>query len=200
MQKILTFALVFTLCLTLGIVACADYDSETGESITHVETSADAEAAPEDFGIKILKDPGSEIDRTVGSNVIFLSFADGYTSFYWEILTGKGIFRADEITETYPDVEISGTDTARLSVKNIGLGQYGWKFRCVYKNDQGELPSAWAFLTVVEAGRSTAPAYQPCAPCAPCVHTPDTSPDPYTGTPLPPIPCECGKPVIIVGS
>ena len=196
MQKILAFALVLALCLTFSVTAFADYDSETGESIAPVETSADADATPKDIGIVITKHPWSEIDRTVGTDVLFISFAEGYTNFYWEVLTGQGILRADAITDTYPKTELEGTDTSRLKVKNISFDQYGWKFRCVYKNDKGELASEWAILTVVEPCRSTAPACQPCAPCA---HAPATPPDPYGGTPLPPTPCDCHKPVVIIG-
>ena len=182
MKKLLCLALVFALMLTLNLSAFAD-PLEATEPVA----PAVGEATP-DLGIKITKHPYSEIDRTVGADVLFLSFAEGYTSFYWQILTGQGIFRADEITETYPKLELEGTDTSRLKIKGVNFDQYGWKFRCVYVNDQGELPSEWAILTVVEPARSTTPACKPCVPCY-------VLPDPYGGTPLP---TSC-SPAIIIG-
>lgn len=187
MKKLLAFVLVFTLALSLSVTAFADPAPD--ETLYPEQAEIDSGDPQSSVGIKITKHPLEELYIRDGGEVIFTSFAEGYTGFYWEILTAKGVVRADEITKDFPDLKVIGADTSRIKLEGVGYDQYGWKFRCVYTNDRGELASDWAELRIVKAVKDT--------PCA----KPDFCPkyDPYGGVPIPGLSkCGCG-PVVVIG-
>jgi len=181
MKRLVCLLLVLACAFAFSVPAFADADPD---ETLYPELAAEAA----DPGIVITKDPWSELAVPRGGSTSFIAFADGYTSFFWEVLTADGTFTVPDLRETYRFVDLENETSTRLSVRNVSYDMYGWKFRCVFVNDNGEVPTAWAELRVVE----------PVSCVAPCAalrhHPPEILPDPYGGTPLP---TSCGATIII---
>ncbi len=165
-RSIFVFAIIAALVFGLNVSAYAD----PIESEQSISTAQPAQTTT----IEITKHPTSESYIAEGSSAIFISRAKGYTSFHWEVLTSDGIYNLSEISDSYPYLDIEGADTGRIKIKHLSFEQYGWQFRCVYANTNGECASDWAELLIVNTATTTCPRH----------HCLTVYPDPYGGTPI----------------
>jgi len=117
-----------------------------GESTSKAAT---LEVTPEDGLPQITKHPTGET-VTEGAAAAFIAKAKYVTEFTWQLVSPDGgtVLTKDNVKEEFPDLKMGGYDTERLSLENIPLEFSGWKVRCKFEGEGGDVTSEEAIVTV----------------------------------------------------
>ncbi len=123
---------------------------ERTSSFTVIVLSAGGDAPEEGPGVpKITKHPTGE-KVVEGESTVFIARADNTLQYIWELATEDGatVYCAD-LEAQFPDVEVSGWDTEKLTLSNIPVELDGSKVRCRFVGAEESVCSDYAVITVI---------------------------------------------------
>lgn len=157
----------------------------------HIKTKATATpkvtATPAPEGLPtITKDPTKET-VTEGGSCSFVARADNTDAYDWFFTKGSKTYTVTEALKKFSGLKVSGEETEKLKLRKIPLSLDGWKVYCVFTNENGEIWSKTALITVKEAeeeatpkatAKATATNKPTDAPTPTATNAPSTSSDP----------------------
>ena len=140
------------------VVAAADKVENSGDIYLPVATTQPT-ASPAKTAPKITKHPTGETVE-VGDTAKFVARAENSTKHTWRLVSADTTctYKATEASYYFPGLEVSGTDSETLVLKNIPSSLDGWCVECKFENEYGASYSNGARVLVNGAKPTATPA------------------------------------------
>lgn len=144
----------------------------------HIKTKATATpkvtATPAPEGLPVITKHPTKETVTEGGSCSFVARADNTDAYDWFFTKGSKTYTVAEALKKFKGLKVSGEETEKLKLRKIPLSLDGWKVYCVFTNENGEIWSKTALITVNEEEEATPKATT--KPTATPTATPTTKP------------------------